>query len=48
MTDDGLRDWHLRYVAALNAHEFDGMDEFISDEVLLGGNPGTRDDVVTV
>ncbi|MEU8358081.1 ester cyclase [Nonomuraea sp. NPDC048882] len=46
MTDDDLRNWYMRYAAALNAHEFDGMDEFINDEVLLGGVPGTRDDVV--
>ena len=48
MTDNDLRSWYLRYVAALNAHEFDGMDEFIADEVLLGGEPGTRDVVVGV
>ncbi|MBP2334926.1 steroid delta-isomerase-like uncharacterized protein [Saccharothrix coeruleofusca] len=46
MTDNGLRDWYMRYIEALNAHDFDGMDEFINDEVLLGGVPGTRDDVV--
>ncbi|MDR7275492.1 ester cyclase [Catenuloplanes atrovinosus] len=43
-----LRDWYLRYIAALNAHEFDGMDEFIADRVLLNGEPGTRDDVLAV
>ncbi|MEH0929798.1 ester cyclase [Micromonospora sp. CPCC 205558] len=48
MTDNGLRDWYLRYIAALNAHEFGGMDEFISEEVLLAGEPGTRDTVVEV
>ncbi|WP_106396514.1 nuclear transport factor 2 family protein [Actinocorallia populi] len=48
MTDSGLKDWYLRYVAALNAHEFDGMDAFIADEVVLNGEPGTRDDVITV
>ncbi|MFC8392007.1 MULTISPECIES: ester cyclase [unclassified Streptomyces] len=48
MTDSGLEDWYLRYVAALNAHEFDGMDEFIADDVVLNGEPGTRDDVITV
>jgi predicted ester cyclase len=48
VTENGLRSWYLRYAAALNAHEFDGMDEFINDQVLLGGEPGTRDDVVTV
>ena len=48
MTENGLRSWYLRYVAALNAHQFDVMDEFINDRVLLSGEPGTRDDVVTV
>ncbi len=48
MTDHALKDWYLRYVAALNAHEFDGMDEFIADEVMLNGEPGTRDDVIAV
>ena len=43
-----MRDWYMRYIAALNAHEFDGMDEFIADEVLLGGEPGTRGAVVEV
>jgi predicted ester cyclase len=38
----------MRYAEALNAHQFDGMDEFIDDEVLLGGEPGTRDAVVSV
>ena len=31
-----------------SAHEFDRMDEFIDDQVLLVGQLGTRDDVVTV
>lgn len=48
MAENDLRSWYLRYVAALNAHEFDGMDEFINDQVLLNGEPGTRDDVLTV
>ena len=48
MTDNGLRSWYLRYVAQLNAHEFDGMDEFIAERVLLNGEPGTRDDVIAV
>ncbi len=37
MTENGLHDFYLRYIAALNAHEFGGMDEFIADKVLLGG-----------
>ncbi|MFG1609117.1 ester cyclase [Actinoplanes sp. NPDC049265] len=48
MSDSELRDWYLRYGAALNDHEFDGMDEFINDEVLFDGVPGRRDDVVNV
>jgi steroid delta-isomerase-like uncharacterized protein len=48
MTESDLRDWYMRYVEALNAHELDRMDEFINDQVLLGGQPGTRDDVVAV
>jgi hypothetical protein len=26
-----VRRWYDRYIAALNAHEFDGRDEFIKD-----------------
>ncbi|WP_326615444.1 ester cyclase (plasmid) [Streptomyces scopuliridis] len=48
MTEKDLRGWYMRFAAALNAHEFDGMDEFINDQVLLSGKPGTRDDVVRV
>ncbi|MGQ5652903.1 ester cyclase [Streptomyces sp. NPDC003631] len=48
MTQSDLRDWYMRYVDALNAHEFDRMHEFINDEVLLGDQSGTRDDVVAV
>jgi len=48
MAENDLRKWYLRYAEALNAHEFDNMDEFFNDEVLLGGEPGTRDVVVTV
>ncbi|MGW3788178.1 hypothetical protein ACWD5Z_26600 [Micromonospora chokoriensis] len=48
MTGNDLRDWYLRYVADLNAHTFDGMDEFINDTVMPNGEPGTRDDVLAV
>jgi predicted ester cyclase len=48
MNGNTLHEWYLRYVAALNAHEFDGMDEFIHDSVRLNGEMGTRDDVLTV
>ena len=48
MTDAALKDWYLRYVAALNAHKLDGLDEFIADDVVLNGDPGSRDDVAAV
>ncbi|MEU1601596.1 ester cyclase [Streptomyces sp. NPDC005708] len=48
MTDPALKEWYLRYVAALNAHELGGLDEFIADDVVLNGDPGTRDDVIAV
>ena len=49
MTDPSteLRAWYLRYAEALNAHRFDAMDEFIADDVLAGGEPVRREDVVT-
>jgi predicted ester cyclase len=46
MVRNDLRSWYLRYIAALDTHEIDRMDEFIAYEVLLNGEPGTRDDVV--
>jgi steroid delta-isomerase-like uncharacterized protein len=46
VAETDLRAWYMRYVAALNARQFDRMDEFIHDRVLLGGEWGTRDDVV--
>jgi predicted ester cyclase len=48
MAEETLRAWYARYIAALNAHEFDGMDEFIADRVMLNGEPGVRDDVLAV
>jgi len=43
-----LRAWYMQYAEALNAHEFDRMDEFIADDVLAGGEPVKRGDVVGV
>ena len=48
MTANDLRGWRLRYIEALNAHEFGGMAAFINDEVRLNGELGTRDDVIAV
>lgn len=48
MSDINLRDFYDNYIEALNAHEFDRMDEFINDRTTLNGEPGTRDDVIAV
>ncbi|MFJ8782304.1 ester cyclase [Streptomyces sp. NPDC102476] len=48
MSDSDLRAFYLRYIEALNAHKFDGMDEFISDRTTLNGEPATRDDLIAV
>ncbi len=46
--DMDLRAFYERYLAALNAHEFDGMDQFINDRTTLNGVPATRDDLLAV
>ncbi|GAA4879542.1 ester cyclase [Actinomycetospora straminea] len=46
MTDEDLRAFYRRYVATLDAHRLDEMDRFVADDVVLNGEPGTRDDVV--
>ena len=48
MSESEIRQFYDRYIAALNAHEFDRMPEFIADSVTLNGNPGTRADVMAV
>ncbi|WP_446038150.1 ester cyclase [Streptomyces sp. SID1121] len=48
MSESDLRAFYLRYVETLNAHEFDGMDEFINDLTTLNGEPATRDDLIAV
>lgn len=41
-----LLEFYGRYIEALNAHEFDRMNDFIHDRITLQSEPGTRDDVV--
>jgi predicted ester cyclase len=41
-----VRRWYERYIAALNAHEFDGMHEFINDTTTVNGMSATRDDLI--
>jgi predicted ester cyclase len=48
MSNPDLRQFYERYIAALNAHEFHRMPEFIADSVTLNGNPGSRADVMAV
>jgi predicted ester cyclase len=43
MSDIDLRDFYHRYIAVLNAHRFDRMDQFINDEVTLNSEPASRD-----
>lgn len=47
-TNEAVREWYERYITALNAHEFDGMNEFINDTTTLNGEPATRDDLLAV
>ncbi|MFE0689655.1 ester cyclase [Streptomyces xiamenensis] len=46
MSDVDLREFYDRYCEALNAHEFDRMDEFVNESILSHGEPATRADVV--
>jgi predicted ester cyclase len=48
MPDINLREFYGRYIAALNAREFDRMHEFIHEQVTLNGAPGSRADVIAV
>ncbi|WP_113701722.1 ester cyclase, partial [Nonomuraea lactucae] len=48
MSDTDLRAFYLRYIQELNAHRFDGMDEFINDRTTLNGEPASRDDLIAV
>nr|BFE59728.1 hypothetical protein GCM10020063_042540 [Dactylosporangium thailandense] len=46
MSDFNIREFYDRYCDALNAHEFDRMDEFVSESILSHGQSATRADVV--
>ncbi|MGW2258288.1 ester cyclase [Streptomyces sp. NPDC001780] len=46
MSDFCMREFYDRYCEALNAHEFDRMDEFVAESILSHGEPATRADVV--
>jgi len=46
MSDFNIREFYDRYTEALNAHEFDRMDEFVAESILSHGQRATRADVV--
>lgn len=46
MADFDIHTFFRSYVAALNARDFDTMDQFVAGEVSLNNQPGTRDAVV--
>lgn len=48
MAEFDIHEFYRRYIADLNAHRFDRMEQFINDQVVLNGEPGTRDDVIAV
>jgi predicted ester cyclase len=48
MNSANLRAFYGRYIAALNARNFEVMDQFIHDAVTLNGKPATRGDIVAV
>jgi hypothetical protein len=37
-----LRDFYELYIEALNAHEFDGMDEFVHESIVMHSEPSSR------
>ncbi|MFD6140898.1 ester cyclase [Promicromonospora sp. NPDC060271] len=45
-TAEELRDFYRRYIELANNRDFDRMDEFAHDEVIMNGTPVSRDDMV--
>lgn len=45
MTGD-IRELYRAYLGALNAHEFDRMDEFVHEQVSFNGEPVTREQMI--
>jgi len=48
MPNPNLREFYDRYIAALNARDFDSVVDFIHDEVTLSGKPVKRADILAV
>ncbi|WP_143517404.1 hypothetical protein [Pseudonocardia sp. MH-G8] len=43
MSDVDVREFYRRYIEALNAHEFDRVDEFINDETTAAAGRLTQE-----
>lgn len=46
MSEASLRAFYERYIEALNAHEFDRMDEFVHESIVMHSEPSTREALV--
>lgn len=42
MSDTNVHEFYGRYIEALNAHEFDRMDEFVHDSIVMHSEPSSR------
>ncbi len=48
MSEVDLRIFFERYIAALNSHNFQQLGEFMHDDMIVNGEPMTREQMVTV
>jgi predicted ester cyclase len=48
MTDVDLSAFYRHYLQVLNSHEFERMDEFVHDEIVLNGMPAQRADMIEI
>lgn len=48
MSEVDLRDLFHRYIAALNSHDFHRLSEFMHEDLIVNGQPMTRDEMVAV
>lgn len=48
MSEIDLRIFFERYIAALNSHNFQQLSEFMHDDMIVNGQPMTREQMVTV
>ncbi|ATY34905.1 ester cyclase [Sphingomonas psychrotolerans] len=48
MSEVDLRNFFGRYIAALNSHNFQQLSEFMHDDMIVNGQPMTREQMVTV